>query len=232
MPGFLLLQLDDGNFQSLMRKSRPYRLELGYTRTLMGFLLFNPDPGHIVMIGLGGGSLPKYCHRNLRQSRISVVEINPDVIALRDLFHVPADSERFRVYCEDGAEFVGRQQGCVDVLVVDGFDRGGQVPQLCTQDFYENCWTSLSEAGVLAINVLGADACLPDYMERLRQRFGQVFTVPSEDCENRILFVVKHPRTVPTRAELDARVCLLDKLHGFRFGHIANSLRPQLAEIV
>src|SRR6266478_9359903 len=78
--GNLSLYFGLGSTQSKMKISDPNRLVLGYTRTVMGFLLFNPCPGHITMIGLGGGSLPKYCYRYLPYSQISVVEIRPEVI--------------------------------------------------------------------------------------------------------------------------------------------------------
>src|SRR5512146_1660508 len=77
--------------QSRMDLRDPFALDLEYTRTMMGFLLFRPDPRQIAMIGLGGGSLAKFCHRHLPAARLQVVEINPHVIALRDEFHVPPD---------------------------------------------------------------------------------------------------------------------------------------------
>lgn len=49
------LQFDHRNVQSTMRLSSPCSLELEYTRVMMGFLLFNPAPGIISMIGLGAG---------------------------------------------------------------------------------------------------------------------------------------------------------------------------------
>ena len=73
--------------QSCMLLDAPDVLALDYTRTLMGFLLFDPRPRSILMVGLGGGSLAKYCHRHLPQADITVVEINPHVIALRERFH-------------------------------------------------------------------------------------------------------------------------------------------------
>ena len=91
--------------QSRMRLEDPYALDLEYTRTMMGFLLFQPDPKQIAMIGLGGGSLAKFCHRHLPRARIQVVEINPHVISLRDEFHVPPDDERFRVIHGDAEGF-------------------------------------------------------------------------------------------------------------------------------
>jgi spermidine synthase len=216
--GFLALHLDGGNFQSLMRKSQPHRLELGYTRIMMGFLLFNPLPRHIAMIGLGGGSLPKHCYRHLRETSITVIEINPGVIALREHFHVPADNERFEVVCADGADYVAGQKATLDVLMVDGFDTAGQAPQLCTRKFYQDAYASLREGGVMVVNILGADTAFDSYLADIGNSFGDAVTVvPSEDCDNKIVFAVKTPKIDLQECELMARAEQLEAQHGLKF---------------
>jgi spermidine synthase len=80
--------------QSKMSISRPDELKVDYTKTMMGFVLLNRRPKHIVMIGLGGGSLAKFCYKHLPESRITVIEINPHVIALRNEFLIPLRSSR------------------------------------------------------------------------------------------------------------------------------------------
>jgi spermidine synthase len=97
-------------------------LEIDYTRTMMGFLLLNPSPRTIAMVGLGGGSLVKFCRSHLRSVRMTVVENNPAVIALRKDFGIPDDDERLCVIADDGADFVRNSVLGVDVLLVDGFD--------------------------------------------------------------------------------------------------------------
>ncbi len=82
--------------QSSMRLNDPNALVAPYTRKMMAFLLFIPTPRHVLMIGLGGGSMVKFCYRHLPRTRISVVEINPDVIALREEFAIPDDDQRWR----------------------------------------------------------------------------------------------------------------------------------------
>ena len=54
--------------QSAMRIEEPFALELAYTRKMMAFRLFLPDPKRVLIIGLGGGSLAKYCYRHLPQT--------------------------------------------------------------------------------------------------------------------------------------------------------------------
>jgi spermidine synthase len=49
--------------QSRMRIEEPVALELCYTRKMMSFLLFHTNPRALLLLGLGGGSLAKYCWR-------------------------------------------------------------------------------------------------------------------------------------------------------------------------
>lgn len=138
------LHFTRGELQSRMLKRRPWYLDVDYTRTMMGFLLFHPAPAHIGMIGLGGGSLAKFCHRQLAHTRMTVLEINPHVIALRREFQVPDDDERFQVIAADGAAFVQTCAPGFDVLLVDGFDHDGQPAALCSARFYDDCLAALS----------------------------------------------------------------------------------------
>ena len=71
----LLFNLDF--IQSSMRIDDPFALDIAYTRKMMAFLLFAPNPDHVLMVGLGGGSLAKFCHRHLPRARLTVVEVNP-----------------------------------------------------------------------------------------------------------------------------------------------------------
>lgn len=227
--GFVYLHFNDGNFQSLMRKNRPHRLELGYTRTMMGFLLFHPKPAHIAMIGLGGGSMAKYCYRNLPKSRFTAIEINPEVIALRRHFHIPDDDARFEIVCADGAEYVAAHKAALDVLVVDGFGVGGQPPQLCSQAFYDDACASLSEHGVLVVNILGADPALEEYLARLKRSFADaVVVVPSEDCANKIVFALKGNAANWSTPELLARAGQLEVRHGLKFRRIVEPMSPDV----
>jgi spermidine synthase len=111
--------------QSAMRVSDPDHLLFDYPRMMMGFRLFNPEPKYIEMIGLGGGSLANACYRCLPHSDITVVDIDPEVIALRQNFRIPPYDDRFRVICVDGIDFVATATGKPDVLVIDGFDGKG-----------------------------------------------------------------------------------------------------------
>ena len=165
------LHFSKDQMQSKMRNNQPDTLELDYTRTMMGFLRIKRRPRHIAMIGLGGGSLAKYCYRKLPETRITVAEINPHVIALRQEFLVPDDNERFKVIEADGADFVRDAAPEFDVLLVDGYDLAGQPPQLGSQYFYDNCHAMLMDSGVMAVNLYGFHPLYGVLMDRINRTF-------------------------------------------------------------
>ncbi len=201
----LYFSLDE--LQSRMDSRNPWLLEVDYTRTMMGFLMFRPAPAHIGMVGLGGGSLVKFCYRQLPACRITVAEINPHIIALRREFMIPDNDHRLTVLPCDGADFVAKQAGDLDVLLVDGFDLQGQPPALCSQAFYDDCARALAPDGVLAVN-LHHDS--PDYalcLARLQRSFaGHVVEAAALEKSNCIVFASRMP--LPSRQRMDLRTAL------------------------
>jgi len=187
--------------QSEMLLARPDALVLDYTRAMMCFALFAPRPRHIVMVGLGGGSLAKFCYRHFPQARITVLEIRADVIALRDLFCLPPDDARLQVLHCDAVDYLARTPGDADVLLVDGFDRGGLPPALASSAFYAASHRALRPGGVLVANIFTYDPDYVSFLQRLREAFdGRVIWFRHIAGNNRILFAVR-PATLPLRGE-------------------------------
>ena len=201
-----------------MLKDDPDRLLLDYTRTMMGFLLFNPKPKKIAMIGLGGGSIAKYCHRRLPGADFTTIELAPEVIALRGAFGIPEDSERFRILCADGADFVKAENNSLDVLLVDGFDFGGQPSQLCSTEFYGDCYRALRSGGILVVNLCANDNAHRRYTGRIKAAFhDRAIGVAADEGDNAIVFASKNERGndhfPPSFNELSARLRTLESAH-------------------
>lgn len=180
--------------QSRMDLRRPDALDLEYTRTMMGFLLFEPDPARVLMVGLGGGSLAKFCHRHLPRCRIDVVEINPYVIALRHEFRIPDDDDRFMVHEADGAEFVRMAETRYSALLIDGYDGSGVAPSLTTQRFFDDCFERLADHGVLVVNLDSSREHHGPMIERIRRSFGDVLLVRDTFRESQVLFARRHAK--------------------------------------
>lgn len=212
--GELSLHFDFPTIQSCMRLSHPEQLILDYTRTMMGFLLFQPKPERIAMIGLGGGSLAKYCRSRLPEADFTALEVSLEVIALRSKFGIPEDSDLFRVVCADGANYVRDEDESLDVLLVDGFDCDGQPEQLCSDVFYNHCHSALRPEGVFVANLCADDSACHSYIDRIRAAFDdQSVSVTADEGENIIVFACKGGRFPPSFSELTERLRALEASH-------------------
>jgi spermidine synthase len=192
------LEFTPGDVQSEMRLSDPDALVLAYCRAIMCFALFVPRPRHILMVGLGGGSLAKFCHRHFPEARITVLELRADVIALRPQFGVPPDGARFEVVHADASGYLAGMARTVDVLVLDGFDAAGLPPALGTSRFYGDCRRVLRDGGVMVANMFSYDPHYRAMVERLRLMFDdRVCRFDKVAGNNRILFAVRAPLSGP-----------------------------------
>lgn len=189
------LHLGGPAVQSSMRLKEPYALDLEYTRAMMAFMLFRREPSDIALIGLGGGSIAKYIYRHLPQSRLTALEINPEVVAAaRAYFMLPPDDERLSVITSDGAAFVHANPDSQDVLLVDGFDAKRIVDALASAEFYRACRDMLRPGGVAVFNLWGSDEYYPRYFDRLSRAFGEhVLQLPAEKKGNIIIFAFRKP---------------------------------------
>lgn len=193
--GIRYLHLGGPAVQSAMRIKEPFALELEYTRAMMAFLLFQPAPANVALIGLGGGSVAKFIHRNLPDSRLTALEINPDVVsAARSFFMLPADDERLQVVIGDGARYVREQDAALDVLLVDGYDANRIVDDLASADFYDACLRALAPGGVAVFNLWGSDKFFDIYFDRVAKAFADhTLMLPAEKKGNIQLFAFKPP---------------------------------------
>ncbi len=173
--------------QGAMRIARPWHLELEYTRDMMTSLLLREDarfPRNALLIGLGAASLTKFLYRNFPLARLTVVEIEPGVVAAaRQFFKLPEDPLRLNIVIGDGAEFVATSEKQYDLVLVDGFDAQARSGPLNTLLFYQNCRARLSSHGIAAINLLSRSRDYKGNLERISAGFdGRSLAIPA--CES------------------------------------------------
>lgn len=223
----LSLHFNGVAIQSEMRLSAPDQLMFSYTRAMMGFLLFQHAPKHLLMVGLGGGSMVKFCHRHLPDTRITVLELDADVIALRDQFMIPLDDARLQIIHADAAAYMESAQQDVDVLLLDGFGADGLPPDLCSAHFYAACRRALNPLGVLVANIIDRDPRLEFCMQYLHAEFDRrVCWCRAEGGGNRIVFAVNGGGA--NECQHDFRLQLLQRAQASSLGSQLNL--PQLVE--
>jgi len=211
--------------QSAMRLEDPFALELDYTRCMMAFLLFHPQPRRALMIGLGGGSLAKFFHRRLAGLRTHVVEYDERVIAAaRALFHVPADDARLRIEHGDGVDALAPE--CCDLLVVDGYEDETTPAAMVSQAFFDAAWCALEEPGAFVMNVMDDDKELDRHLRRMERAFGgAVLAFKALRDPNIVVIALKGAPLEIEWRELRARSAVLEKKYGLPFPRYVERLR-------
>ena len=177
--------------QGAMRIARPHALELEYTREMMLALLLRPGrrwPRHVLQIGLGAASLTKFLYRNRPSAALTVVEIEPAVVAAaRQFFKLPDDPKRVIVEIADGHDYVAKSVREFDLILVDGFDAKGRAGMLDMLPFHCNARARLSPNGLLVANLLTRTRGVTASLDRIRTAFdGRACALPSSGAGNTI----------------------------------------------
>jgi len=223
--GYRTLHVGGEAIQSTMRISDPWSLALDYTRCMMTFLLFHPEPREVLMIGLGGGSLAKFFHRRFRRTSVRVVELDERVaIAARTHFMLPPDDARLHVEIGDGAEALSPE--CCDVLVVDAYHDEEHVPQLASAEFYDAAYLALAEQGVMVVNFMDDDKLLDQYLRRMEAAFGgRVLAMKALYDPNILAFALKGLETRVSWETLRQRAQQLESHYELPFQRYVSRLR-------
>lgn len=225
--GVRSLHLGDDTIHSAMRINAPNDLELAYTRSMMAFLLFMPEPQHVLMVGLGGGSLLKFIHHYMPKVHSTVVEINQQVATVAQThFFVPSEDERYHLEIADASEYVPVHPDSADVLMLDGYDANCHVESLSNQAFYDSCAEALTENGILVVNLWGSHEQFDVYLRRIETSFnGLVLCLPCERRGNIIVFGFKKSPGMPRWSDLRERAKKLEGLYGLEFMKFVEGLK-------
>lgn len=225
--GVRTLHLDSDTIQSAMRLDRPNDLELAYTRAMAAFLLFHPAPERILMIGLGGGALPKFLYHRLPEASLRVVELNADVVEVaRSHFGLPADSARLVVELGDGADCIARASDTVDVILIDAYDGRSIAEQAASAEFYAQARCRLGAGGIMVANLWSNDRRFESRVRQIERAFdGRCLCLPAERPGNIVVFAFADAPFRIAFDELTQRAAALELRHGLEFRRFVAGLR-------
>ena len=195
--------------QSCMDERRPRQMVLTYTRMMMGALLVMPNPARILVVGLGGGTLPTALAELLPGAAIDVVEIDSAVTAVARRFFGFAPGPTMRVVVQDARVFTRRAARAdkrYDLIMLDAF-HGDYIPEhLMTLEYLRETRALLSPRGVVAANTF-RDTRLADHeSETYFQAFGPFINFTTGFSQNRV--ILASVAALPDAAAIDAAAAL------------------------
>lgn len=193
------------------------RMVYSYSKMVLGSLLVHPEPKHILLIGLGGATIPNALTELYPQSKIDIVELDEVVVSVaHDYFHFQPNNQ-IAVTVADGRVFVKRallKKQQYDFIILDAFT-GDYIPEhMMTSEFLAEVKSLLTEDGTLVANTWSSSR-LYDYESVTYQKvFGHFLNfkmVDEQNRGNRIIITSKRP--LPSNRQLQQRLSLLqDKL--------------------
>ena len=189
--------------QTCQLPARPEELLFDYTRMMMASLYLRPDPRRILVIGLGGGSLPMALARVVPQARIDVVEIDPSVARVAERFFGFRTGPSMRVDVADGRAFVqaaARRGDRYDIVMLDAFDETYIPRHLSTVEFIREVRSILRPDGVLAANTFASSGSYANESATYAEVFGAFYNLRSA---NRV--VLASAGALPGQDEVAAR---------------------------
>ena len=227
------LHLGSQWIQGSMLVASPTVLVHEYIQRMMAWLLF-VDPATVgkrqaLQLGLGAGSLTKFCHKELRM-RTTAIELNPQVLhACRGWFKLPADNSRMQVVLADASQEIRQPHwlGAVDALQVDLYDEEAAAPVLDSPDFYADCRRTLTDEGCMTVNLFGRSSSYQKSVDKIAAAFGKeaIWAFKSTREGNTVVLAQRTPSR-PKRALLMERADVIQAQWGLPADKWARVFKP------
>lgn len=155
--GMRVLYFDNAP-QSQMKVADPVSGSFEYCDYFSAAFLFKPDIKDALMLGLGGGSIPKRFLQDYPDVRMDVVDVDAQVVDVAKRFFAVKPGPRLNLVVADGRAYIKRSKKQYDYILIDAYSRnryGSTIPShLTTREFFEQVSARLRPGGILAYNVI------------------------------------------------------------------------------
>jgi spermidine synthase len=192
----------DRNQTCMMMNDRD-QLVFDYTRMSFAGLLLKPDPQRILIIGLGGGTIPMTFSDLLPDAQIEVVEIDDAVVSVAKEFFFFSETDNMTVTVDDGRPYIKRagiRNQKYDYIVLDAFS-GDYIPEhMLTREFLEEVKQIMTPDGVLVANTFSTSRLYDHESVTYQRVFSEFFNFKLPTSGNRIIVAQLNP--LPPRGEM------------------------------
>jgi len=211
------VEIEGEGRQTCFELDDPDRMVFEYTRLMTAALFAKPDPASILVIGLGGGTLPTALHKLLPAATIDTVELDPAVVKVAQRYFGYQIGPRQRVYVEDGRAFIERavQEGRrYDIVMLDAFDEDYIPPHLMTVEFLERVRELLSADGLVVANLFMQSSTYASESATYATVFGDFYQLRAGLEGNRVIIAAAGALPAPVVLERNATL-LEERLRPF-----------------
>ena len=195
--GYRYLIFDDPHFintypeeiyQSCLYLKDPVETPATYAYYFHLAFSLKPDLKKVLMIGLGCGLIPLQFLHKYSIEEFHAVEIDAEVVkTAKKYFKLPQD-KRFQTFVQDGRDFIENNKRKYHLLILDAFFARSLPFPLFTRQFFTQVKNSITEDGILTLNVNGA------FTGRKSKLFHSLYKTIKESFSYISLFAAKSKR--------------------------------------
>jgi len=207
-----------GARQSVVKLGDPDHIELPYARAMPVGLALVDQPKRILIVGLGGGTIPGLLHKHYPETTIDVVDIDPVVVDVAKRFFGFREDRTMHAYVDDGRRFIENCRDPYDVIFLDAFGSNSIPYHLATREFLQAVRRALTPEGVAVGNVWSRSSNpLYDVMVRTYQDvFDELYILDVRGAGNKILIALPRKQRIG-QDELARRARRISNEKQFRF---------------
>lgn len=141
--------------QSAMFLDDPNEIALEYLKSYDIAEAINPNYKTSLLIGGSTYNYPRSLLSRYPNKTMDVIEIDPEVTELAKKYFELGDLENLKIIHDDGRVFLNKNKKAYGAIFVDAFSSNASIPfQLTTKENAQNIEKSLTEDGVVAINII------------------------------------------------------------------------------
>ncbi|MGC8647783.1 MAG: spermidine synthase [Candidatus Micrarchaeia archaeon] len=145
----------------------------------------------VLLIGLGGGTVPYQLETLYHDISIDVIEIDPNMVSMSKVM-LPR-SLRANIIIGDGAQYIKNVSNEYDIIILDTYLNAKIPGAFLEEGFVQDAWKALRARGILAINYALTIDNIP-YFETYIRKLGGYFdvgVVSAYNLGNRIIVCEK-----------------------------------------
>jgi len=204
--------------QSCVKLGDPDHLEFEYARVMPAGLVWVANPRRVLVLGLGGGTIPNFLHRHFPQTVIDVVDIDPDVVDVAKRFFQFREDTTLRAYVADGRRFVEACRSPYDLIFLDAYGPDSIPYHLSTREFLQAVRRAVTPHGAVLGNVWdrSSNPLYDDMVVTYQAVFEDLLILEVPNAANQI-FVALPQKTPYDRQELWQRAKKIVQEKGFRY---------------
>lgn len=194
--GLRTLRFEKGGIrQSVVKPGDPDHLELAYARVMPVGLAAVERPTRVLIVGLGGGTIPSFLRHHFPLLEIDVVDIDPDVVDVAKRFFGFKEDAKMRAHVADGRQFIARHRGRYDIIFLDAYGPDSIPYHLGTREFLRLARQALTPGGVVVANVWGtwSNPLYASMICTYEDGFDKLYVIDVKDVGNKVLLACQRP---------------------------------------